>query len=114
MTGPRPGDVLIFKIDLIVQERRDQTTRRTGRAALLPLIATDRVVAVQGTLAFLVEAAEEGMDVVREEALIVQQVAEPLCAGGRAHGLAVLVAVHLHDGVEPLGQGAPVAAEADD
>ena len=54
------------------------------------------------------------MHVVREEALVVEQMAEPLGAGGCAHGLAVLVAIHLHDGVEPFGEGAAVAAEADD
>ena len=54
------------------------------------------------------------MDVVGEESFVVEEMAEALRAGGRAHGLAVLVAVHLHDGVEPLGEGAAVGAETDD
>lgn len=54
------------------------------------------------------------MDVVGKEALRVQDGAEALRARVDAHGLAVLVAVHLDDGVEALLEGVAVGGEADD
>nr|POE63607.1 hypothetical protein CFP56_04510 [Quercus suber] len=106
--------ILVLQVDLVVQKRHDQTRCRAGRAALLSLIAAHGVVAVQRALAFLVDAAEDGRDVVGEEALLVQDVAQALRARVHRDVLAVLVLVHLHDRVEALGQRLAVGGEADD
>ena len=52
------------------------------------------------------------MHVVREEALVVEDVAETLRAGVHAHLLVVLVLVHLDDGVEALLERVAVGGEA--
>lgn len=112
MTDATSGNVLVLVVDLVVEERHDQTAGGTGGSALLPLVAADGVVGVQGTLALIVDTSEDGCDVVGEEALAVQNVAETLGACGDAHGLVVLVSVHLDDGVETLGQGVAVGGKA--
>jgi hypothetical protein len=52
--------------------------------------------------------------VVGEEALVVKDVAEALCAGVYAHFLVVLVLVHLDDGVETLLERVAISGEAYD
>ncbi len=54
------------------------------------------------------------MHIVWEEALRVQNRAQSLRASFHAHGLPVLVAVHLDDVVEALLQGVAVGGEAYD
>lgn len=54
------------------------------------------------------------MHVVGEEALVVQDVAEALCAGVHAHLLVVLVLVHLDDSVEALLERVAISGEAHD
>lgn len=53
------------------------------------------------------------MYVVGKESLVVEDVAESLCAGRDGHGLSVLVLVHLDNGVETLLQRITVCGEAD-
>lgn len=114
MSDAAAGDVLVLEVDLVVEEGHDQTGRGTAGAALLPLVTADGVVAVDGALILLVEAAEDGIDVVGEKALLVEDGGEALRAGVDRHGLAVAVAVHLADGVEALLEGLAVGREADD
>merc|ERR1712072_180269 len=73
--------VHVLQIDLVVEERHDQAAGRTNRATVLPLVAPYGVVRVQRSLTLLIDAAEDGLHVVREEALVVEDVAQPLCAG---------------------------------
>ena len=54
------------------------------------------------------------MHVVREEALVVEDMAEALRARVHAHLLVVLVLVHLDNGVETLLEGVAISGEADD
>lgn len=54
------------------------------------------------------------MHVVGEEALVVQDVAETLCAGVHTHLLVVLVLVHLDDSVETLLERVAISGEAHD
>ena len=105
--------VHVLEVDLVVQERHDQRRRRACCSALLPLVTADRVVGVQRTLAVLVQTTQDCVYVVREESLVVENVAETLGAGGDGHGLAVLVLVHLDDGVEVLLQRVAVGSETD-
>lgn len=104
--------VLVLEVDLVVQERHDQAGSGARGAAHLALVAADGVVAVDGALAVLVEAAEDGVRVVGEEALAVENGGQALGAGVDAHGLAVAVAVHLAHGVELLLERLAVGREA--
>ena len=54
------------------------------------------------------------MHVVREEPLRVQDCAKPLRTRLDRHSLAVLVTVHLDDGVEALFEGVAIGGEAND
>ena len=54
MPLPTAGDILVLVVDLIVQERHDQTRRRARRPALLPFIAPHRIIRIQRPLAILV------------------------------------------------------------
>ena len=65
-------------------------------------------------LTVLLDAAEDVVDVVGEEALLVEDGGEALGAGVDGHGLSVAVAVHLANGVEALLEGLAVGGEADD
>ena len=94
--------ILVLKVDLVVQERHDQARRRTRRATLLPLVRPHGIVAVQRALALFIDPTQDGVDVVREEALVVEDVREALRAGVDRHVFAVLVPVHLHHGVQSL------------
>jgi len=114
MTHTTSRLILVLEIDLIIQEWHDQAGGRTGSTTLLPLVASHRVVAVQRTLAVLIEPAEDGRDVVREEALAVEDVRQALGARRHAHGLAVVILVHLDDVVEALFEGVAVGRESDD
>src|SRR5215469_13835663 len=100
MAGTGIRDVLILEIDLVIQKRHDQTRRRTRSPALLPLIAANWIIAVKRALALLVQSSQNRMHVVGKEALAVEDVTQSLGACGDAHGLAVLVLVHLDNGVE--------------
>lgn len=106
------GHMLILVVDLIVQERHDQTCRRAGRSALFALIAAHGVIRVQRALAILVHARQDRMHIVWEEALRVENRTQPLRARLHGHGLAVLVSVHLDDCVEAFFQGVAVGGEA--
>ncbi|CAG8705354.1 2039_t:CDS:1, partial [Scutellospora calospora] len=108
------GIVLVLVVDLVVQERRDQTARGARSTARLALVTPHRIIRVQRSHAVLVQAAEDGVHVVREEALVVQDVAEALGASVHAHLLVVLVLVHFDDGVEALLEGVAVGGEAHD
>ena len=111
VTGAAAGDVLVLEVDLVVEEGHDETTGGAAGAGLLALVAADGVVAVDGALALLVEPAEDGVDVVGEEALLVEDGRQALGARVDGHGLAVPVPVHLADGVEALLQGIAVRRE---
>lgn len=111
MADAAAGYVLVLEVDLVVEEGHDEGGGGAAGAALLALVAADGVVRVDGAGAVLVEAAEDGVDVVGEEALLVEDGGEPLRAGRDADGLAVPVPVHLADGVEPLLQRLPVRRE---
>jgi hypothetical protein len=105
--------VHVPEVDLVVQERHDKRRRRACCSALLPLVTADGIVRVQRTLAILIQTSQNCVYVVREESLVVENVAETLGAGGDGHGLAVLVLVHLDDGVEVLLQRVAVGGETD-
>lgn len=113
-TWTRRGIVLVLEVDLVVEERGDERASGAGGAAGLALVGADGVVGVQGADAVLVQPAEDGVDVVGEEALVVEDVAEALGAGVHAHLLVVLELVHLDDGVEALLERVAVGREADD
>lgn len=113
-TGAGVGVVLVLVVDLVVQERRDQTARGASSTARLALVTAHGIVRVESAHAVLVQTAEDRVHVVREEALVVQNVAEALRAGVHAHLLVVLVLVHLDDGVEALLQRIAVGGEAYD
>jgi hypothetical protein len=104
--------VLVLVVDLVVQERCDQTARSTGGTARLALVAAHGIVRVQSAHAVLIQTSKDGVHVVREEALVVEDVAEALRAGGDAHLLVVLELVHLDDGVEALLERIAVGGEA--
>lgn len=106
--------VLVLVVDLVVQERCDQTARSTGGTARLALVAAHGIVRVQSAHAVLIQTSKDGVHVVREEALVVEDVAEALRAGGDAHLLVVLELVHLDDGVEALLERIAVGGEAHD
>ncbi|TFB03983.1 hypothetical protein CCMA1212_003526 [Trichoderma ghanense] len=108
------GDVLVLEVDLVVQEGHDQAARSTAGSALLPLVASNRVVGVDRTLALLVEAAEHGMCVVWEESLLVENGGQPLGTGVERHGLAVSVAVNLADGVQTIAQSLAIGGKSTD
>jgi hypothetical protein len=103
--------ILVLEVDLVVQEWHDERCCRTCCSALLPLVAANRVVGVQCALAVLVQTTQDCVYVVREESLVVEDVAEALRACRHRHGLAVLVLVHLDDGVEVLLQRMAVRSE---
>ena len=103
-----PWHMLILVFDLVVQEGHDETRCRACGPALLPLIEPCRVIRVQGPLAILIDAAQDGVDVVGKQALRVEDGAQPLGTRLDRHGLAVLVAVHLDDVVEAFFQGIAV------
>lgn len=105
-------DVLVLEVDLVIQERHDQACCSTGSPALLPLVRAHGIVAVERTLAFLVQAGQDGMYVVGEESLPVENCREPLRTSRDGHGLAVLVLVHLHHGIQPFLEGIAVRGEA--
>lgn len=113
VAGAAAGDVLVLEIDLVVKEGHNEAGGGASRAALLALVASDGVVAVDSAVALLVDAGEDGVGVVREEALLVQDGGQALGAGLDRHGLAVAVAVDLADGVEALLEGLTVSGEAD-
>jgi hypothetical protein len=108
------GDVLVLEVDLVIEERHDQTSGSTTSSALLPLVAADGVVTVNGTLALLVQSAQDSVSVVREEASLVQDGAQAFGACIDRHGLVVAVSVHLADGVQALLQGLAVGCEPND
>jgi hypothetical protein len=81
--------------DLVVEKRHDQACCRTAGTTLFPFVAADGVKGVDGALPLYVQAADDGVDVVWEEAFPVQQ---RLCQpgdGGQGHGTIVHVVVYL-------------------
>lgn len=112
VAGAAPGNVLVVKVDLVVEKGHDEARRGAAGAALLALVAADGVVRVDGADALLVEAAEQRVRVVREEALLVENRRQALGARVERHGLAVAVAVDLADGVEAVAEGLAVGREA--
>lgn len=104
--------VLILEVDLIVKERHDQTCGGTTSTAHLPFVTAHRIVTVDGALSLLVEAAEDGIGVVGEETLAIEDSRQAFSAGVDGHGLAVAVTVHLADGIEALLQGLAIGSEA--
>ncbi len=113
MTTTGAALVLILEVDLVIEEGHDQARGRTGGAALFALVAADGIVAVQRTSTVFVQAAKDGVDVVREETLVVQDRRETLGAGFDGHGLAVVVPVHLDDVVQTFLQCLSVGREPD-
>ena len=113
-TSAGVGVVLVLEVDLVVQERCDQTARSTSSTARLALVAAHGIVRVQSAHAVLVQTSKDRVHVVREEALVVEDVAEALGAGVDAHLLVVLVLVHLDDSVEALLERVAISGEADD
>ncbi|KAI3484762.1 hypothetical protein L1887_52048 [Cichorium endivia] len=89
---------LVPEHDLVVKERLDERLGRTCSTAELALVASDGVERVDCALALFVEAAEDVVDVVGEEALAVEHGGDH--AGDRVqwHRTSVCMAVHL----EPL------------
>ena len=114
MSHATAGNILILLVDLIIQKRHYQTTRCARRATLLSLVAAHGIITVQGALPFLIQPAEDTRDVEGEEALLIQQMGEALRTRSQRHGLAVLVPVQFHGGVEALAQGDAIGREADD
>lgn len=110
---PAAGYELVVEVDLVVQERHDQAASRPSGAALLPLVAPDGVVRVHGARPVLGNAAENGVRVVGEEALRVEDCREALRAGLDGDGLPVAVLVHLANGVETVLEGFAVGSEPD-
>lgn len=108
------GNVLVLEVDLVVEERHDQARGSTSGTALFSFVAAYRVVGVKGTLAVGIDSTKNGVDVVGEETLVVEDVGETLGAGGNGHGLVVAVVVHLDDGVELLGQSIAIGGETND
>lgn len=53
------------------------------------------------------------MDVVREEAFLVQDCRQSLCTGSHAHLLAVLILVHFHNSIQTFLERVAVCSEAD-
>jgi hypothetical protein len=113
-TSSRVGVVLVLVVDLVVQERCDQTARGASGTARLTLVAAHGVVRVESAHAVLVQTSKDRVHVVREEALVVEDVAEALRAGVDAHLFVVLELVHLDDGVEALLERIAVGGEAND
>ena len=113
MTLATTGNVLVLEVDLVVEERHDERRSSTSSTTLLSLVTAHRVVGVEGTLSILVDTAQDGVDIVREEALVVEDVTQTLGAGGNSHGLVVAVTVHFDDGVELLGEGVAVGGKSD-
>ena len=111
---PAARHILVLEVDLVVEEGHDQTRRGAGGTALFTLVAADGVVGVQRAFAFFVETGEDGVHVVREETLGVEDGGEALGAGFGAHALVVLVLVHLDDGGEVVAQREAVGAVAYD
>lgn len=109
---PRTRNILILQIDLIIQERHDETRRRASSTTLFPFVTPHGVIGVQRPLAVLIYSAKDSSDVEGEEPLAVEDMAQPLRAGGNAHFFPVLVAVHLHRGVETFFQGVAIGREA--
>ena len=114
MTHARAWLVLILQVDLIVQKGHDQTACGTSRPALFTLVAPHGIITVQRALAFLIQTSKNGVNVVWEEALVVEDVAQPLRARGDGHGLVVLVFVHLDDGIEAFLECIAVRREPHD
>src|SRR5436190_19177719 len=54
LTVSTAGNILILEIHLVIQEWHDQTRRCTGCSALLPLIRSDRVIAIERSFPILV------------------------------------------------------------
>lgn len=108
------GIILILQIDLIVQERHDETRRRASSLTLLPLIAADRIIRVQRALALFIHPAQNRSHVVGKEPLVVEDVAQALRARVHADVFAVLIFVQFDNGVEALFEGAAVGGEAHD
>lgn len=108
------GNILVLVVYLVVKEGHDQTACSTSGSALLSLITANGIVRVKRTLARLVDTSENSSNVVREEAFVVEDMAESLCAGGDAHWLVVLISVHLDDCVESLGESVAIGGETND
>lgn len=102
--------VLVLKANLIVQERRDKTRRSTRRTARFSLVRADGVIAVQSANAILIHPSQQRIYVEWEETLAVQDRRQSLRTRCDAHGLAVLVLVHLGGGVEAFFQRVGVGA----
>lgn len=113
MTLAASGNILVLVVHLIVQKRHDQTCSCSSCSAHLALVTPNRVVAEETALSVLVQPAQDRRDVVGEEALLVENGAESLRTGLDAHRLAVLVAVHLDDGVEAFLQRFAVGGKSD-
>lgn len=105
--------ILILKVDLVIQEWHNQASSGTGGTALLTLVGADGVVGVDCAFSFFVEAAEDGVHVVREETLLVEHDAQSLCSSLDGHWLAVLVSVEFDNRIETLAQGVAVGGETD-
>ncbi|KAI6758981.1 hypothetical protein HG531_013977 [Fusarium graminearum] len=106
------GNVLVLEVDLVVEERHDQTARSAACTALLSLVTSYRIIRVYSAPALLVQTAEHRMRIVWEESLAIKNCRETLRASVDRHGLAVAITVDLADGVEVIAEGFAVGGKA--
>lgn len=108
------GNVLVPEVDLVIQERHDQAARSSSSSALLPLVASNRVVGVYSTRALFVKATKHGVRVVWEESLLVENGGEALGTCVEGHWLAMSVAVDLADGIQTIAQSLAIGGKSAD
>lgn len=96
----------------VIKNRHQIVLSGTHDAVVIPLVRAHRVVAVHGTLAFLVQASHHAEGVVREEAAVVQGHTQKLGDGGTAHCRGVAVLVLGQSGTQHSAQGGHIGHAA--
>lgn len=104
--------VLVLLVDLRIQERHDQGRSRAAGSTELPLVRSHRVIRVHSALALLIQTGDNGVNVVREEPLVVQHVLNGPRTRLHLQRLVVLVVVQLNVLLDVLNEGVTVGREA--
>lgn len=105
-------DVLVLEVDLVVEEGHDEGGGGAAGAALLALVGAHGVEGVHRAAAVAVEASDDGVHVVREESLAVEQVLDVPRGRSQRQRLVVVVKVVPFDAaLEPAHQRAPVGCK---